>query len=352
MIFTSSIEAPTIIKSFFIVIALIMFRNFITNIIIKIIRKLADKYNLKNVALIVDSVEKTLLNFITYSAVYLGLIVFPFNASIYLFINRIYRALIIITVTQGLLKIITSYSEVLNGNYLEDTQNGKAQMAKTVFPILSKLVKAVIIIIAVVAIAVEFNFKQLSSILAGLGIGGAALALASQDIIKNFFGGFVILTDKSFSVGDWIKVDSFEGTVEELGLRSTKIRTIEKELVVVPNSRFSDREVINFSIRENRRVSFTLGAAYGTPPEKLKKLIDSIKDMLDSHSMIKQDSALVKLSNLGASSLEIAVQYLTNTADYKEYMEIKNDINFRIIDIFNEENIEFAFPSMSIYMNK
>ena len=185
-----------------------------------------------------------------------------------------------------------------------------------------------------------------------MGIGGAALALASQDIIKNFFGGFVILTDKSFSVGDWIKVDAFEGTVEELGLRSTKIRTIEKELVVVPNSRFADREVINFSIRENRRVSFVLGVSYETPTEKLKILIDNIKNMLDSHLLVKQDSALVKLSNFGSSSLEIAVQYLTNTADYKEYMEIKNDINFEIIDIFNKENIEFALTSMNVYMNK
>lgn len=350
MILTGSIEASTIIKSFFIVMALMMFRNFITNIIIKLIRKLTDKYNLKNIALIVDSVEKTLLNFITYSAIYLGLIVFPFNASIYLFINRMYRTLIIITVAHGLLKVVTSYSEVLNSNYIHD--NEKTQMTKTVFPIMSKLIKAVIIIIAIVAIAVEFNFKQLSSILAGLGIGGAALALASQDIIKNFFGGFVILTDKSFSVGDWIKVDAFEGTVEELGLRSTKIRTIEKELVVVPNSRFADREVINFSMRENRRVSFVLGIVYGTSPEKLKRLIDSIKNMLDSHPMVKQDSTLVKFSNFGSSSLEITVQYLTNTADYREYMEIKNDINFKIIDIFNEEGIEFAFQSMSIYMNK
>lgn len=349
---TGSIEAPEIIKAFFIVAALLMFRNFITNIIIKLIRKLTDKYNLKSIALIVDAIENTLLNFIAYSAVYLGLMVFPFNASIYLFINRVYRTLIIVTVARGLLRVVTSYSEVLNSNYLKDGQNEKAQITKTVVPLMSKLVKAVIIIIAVVAIAVEFNFRQLSSILAGLGIGGAALALASQDIIKNFFGGFVILTDKSFSVGDWIKVDTFEGTVEELGLRSTKIRTIDKELVVVPNSRFADREVINFSIRENRRVSFILGISYTTSTEKLRMLIESIKNMLDSHSGVKQDSAIVKLSDFGPSSLEISVQYLTNTSGYKEYLDIKNDVNFKIIDIFNRESIQFAYPSMNIYTGK
>lgn len=352
MILTKSLEATTILKSFFIIIALLMFRNFIATTIIKLIRKLTEKYNLKNIALIINSIERPLINFITCTAIYLGLIVFPFNASIGMFINRVYRTFIIITVTQGLLRTVTSYSDVLNNNYLKDIQNGKAQMSKTIFPILSKLIKTIIIIIAVVAIAVEFNFKQLSSILAGLGIGGAALALASQDLIKNFFGGFVILTDKSFSVGDWIKVDSFEGTVEELGLRSTKIRTIDKEIVIVPNSRFADREVINYSIRENRRVSFTLNIAYKTPSEKIKSAMYKIKDLLNSHIDVTENSSLVKFSNFGQSSMEITVQYITNTADYTKYMEIKNDINFKIIDIFNEEKIEFAYPGMSIYMNK
>lgn len=352
MIFISSIEVATIIKSFFIVVALLMFRNFITNIILKLIKKIIEKLKLKNIALIIDSIEKPLLNFFTYTAVYLGLIVFPFNASIFLLINRIYRTCIIISVTQGLLGIVTAYSEVLNTNYLQNSKDEKMQMTKTVFPILSKLIKGIIVIIAVLAIAMEFDFRQLSSILAGLGIGGAALALASQDLIKNFFGGFVILTDKSFNVGDWIKVDSFEGTVEELGLRSTKIRTVGKEVVIIPNSRFADREVINYSIRENRRESFVLGAVYGTESEKLKSAISKIKNMLDNHPMVKADSALVKFAGFGQSSLEIVVQYLTNTADYSEHMEIKNDINFKIIDIFNEESIEFAFQSMSVYMKK
>lgn len=351
MIFTESVEVEAIIKSIFIVIAIIMFRHFITNIIIKLIKKITEKYNLKNIALIVDSTEKPILNFFTYTAFYLALLVFPFTASINLFINRVYRTLIIIIVSQCLLRLVNAYSNVLTDSF-QQAKDGKTQMSKTVFPIVSKLIKTVIIIMAVVAIAVEFNFKQLSSILAGLGIGGAALALASQDLIKNFFGGFVILTDKSFSVGDWIKVDSFEGTVEELGLRSTKIRTIEKELVIVPNSRFADREVINYSIRENRRANFTLGVVYGTSSEKMKSAIDKIKNMLESHPMVKDDSALVKFSNFGPSSLDIVVQYLTNTANYIEYMEVKNDINFKIVEIINDEGIEFAFPSMSVYMNK
>jgi len=147
-------------------------------------------------------------------------------------------------------------------------------------------------------------------------------------------------------------VDSFEGSVEEMGLRSTKVRTFDQELVIIPNSRFADREVINYSIRENRRVSFKLGAAYGTEPEKLKNAIEKIKSMLDSHPNVEENSALVNFSEFGQGTLDITVEYLTKTSAYIEYMDIKNDINFKIIDVFKEEGIEFALPGMSIYMNQ
>lgn len=348
MVFVGKVEIETVIKSFFIVMAFLMFRSIITNIIIKLVRKIIKRYNLKKIILVIDSIEKPLLDFFTYTAFYLALLVLPFNNSIRLFINRVYRTCIIILVTQCLLKIVTAYTDTFSDNAI----GKKTQIGKTAFFHLSKVIKAVIIIMAVVAAAAEFNFKQLSSVLAGLGIGGAALALASQDLIKNFFGGFVIIADKSFGIGDWIRVDSFEGSVEEMGLRSTKVRTFDQELVIVPNSRFADREVINYSIRENRRVSFKLGAAYGTEPEKLKNAIEKIKSMLDSHPNVEEDSALVKFSEFGQSSLDITVEYLTKTSAYIEYMDIKNDINFKIIDIFKEEGIEFALPGMSIYMNQ
>ncbi len=352
MILTTNIEIAILIKVLLIVVAMLLFRHFITNIIIKIIRKMTERYNFKNIALIIDSIEAPLLNFFTYTAIYLALLVIPFNVYIFVFINKVYRTCIIITTTQCLLRIVNAYSLIISNSYVKDFKEDKAIVSKTMFPLLYKLIKSIIVIIAIVAIAVEFDFKQLSSILTGIGIGGAALALASQDLIKNFFGGFVILTEKSFNVGDWIKIDSFEGAVEELGLRSTKIRSIDKELVIVPNSRFADREVINYSRRENRRANFTLGAVYGTSSEKMKNTIIKIKDMLESHPMVKENSSLVKFSNFGPSSLEITVQYLTNTANYIEFMDIKNDINFKIMDIFKEENSEFAFPSMSVYMSE
>lgn len=350
IIFIEQVNLNTVIYSLVIIFIFLMFKNVITNIIIKLIKKISDKYKLKGITLIVESIEEPLKRFFTYTGIYFALSILPFIPTISLFLNRVYRACIIISVTQGLLNIISAYSYLLNEGYY--SKDKKIQIPNTVFPLLFKIVKVLIIVIAVVAVAVEFNFKQLNSIIAGLGIGGAALALASQDLIKNFFGGFIVLTDKSFNIGDWIKVDSSEGTVEELGLRSTKIRTIDKELVIVPNAKFTDREVINYTMRKNRRASFTIGATYDTSSEKLLTVIDRIKEMLDSHPMVKEDSSIVKFDGFGDSSLNIAIQYLTNTSQYVEFLDIKNDINFNIMNICEEVGISFALPSMSVYMEK
>lgn len=348
--FTSTIYITSIIYSLIILFVFLLFKNVVTNTIIKLIKKLADKYNLKGIVLMIDSIEKPLRNFFLYTGIFIAVSVLPLIPSIKIFINRVYRTCIIISVSQCLLNLVSAYSVVINNTYIQ--KSGKVLLSKTLFPLLSKILKALIIVVAVVAIASEFNFKQLQSLLAGLGIGGAALALASQDLIKNFFGGFVVLSDRSFSVGDWIKIESNEGTVEELGLRSTKIRTIDKEIVVVPNAKFTDGAVINYTYRQNRRANFIIGITYNTSREKLQAVIDKIKSMLDSNPMVKRDSSLVKFDKFNTSSLDIIIQYLTNTADYNEFMYIKNDINFEIMRILEEEEVEFAFPSMSVYIEK
>lgn len=339
-----------IIYSLFIIFVFFMFKNVVTDLILKILKKTSYKYNLKILKIMIDAIEKPFRSFFIYTGFYCALYILPLNANIALFIYRVYRTCIIISLTQFLLNLVSSYSVILGDTYT--FKQGKVQISSTIFPLLSKIVKTVIVIIALVTIAMEFEFKQLNSLLAGLGIGGAALALASQDLIKNFFGGFIVLTDKSFNVGDYIQIDNTVGTVEELGFRSTKIRTIGKELIVVPNSKFTDREVINYSNRENRRASFTVGITYNTPSDKIKDIIEKIKLMLETHPKILKDSVLVKLDGFGESSINIVIHYLTDTAVYNEFMDIKDDVNFNIINIFEEEGISFALPSRRVYLEK
>lgn len=349
-LFVSEIYLATIIYALLILFVFLVLKNFVTKIIIKVLKKVSEKYKFKSISLMVDSLEKPLRSFFTYTGIYCALSILPLSSGFSIFIYRVFRTCITITIAQCLLNIVTAYSVVLNNTIIH--KEGKPPISKTLFPLLSKVIKVFIILLAIVAIASEFDFKQLNSILAGVGIGGAAIALASQDLIKNFFGGFIVLTDRSFNVGDFINVDSNEGTVEELGFRSTKIRTLGQELIVVPNSKFTDGAVINYTNRNFRRASFKVGATYNTSSEKLKTIIEKIKNMLDSHPMVKENSALVKFDNFSSSSLEILVQYMINTGDYSEYMSVKDEINFKIMDLFEEENLSFAFPSLSVYMEK
>lgn len=348
--YIENLDIVTIFYSLIIFLTFLLLKNFATKLIIKFSKKISERYKCKTFALMADTLEKPLNNFFTYTGIYCALYILPLSSGLYALLYKIFRTCIVITVTQCILNIVTAYAVVLNSNVIN--QEGKPPVLKTLFPILYKVIKVLIVILAVIIIAAEFDFKQLNSILAGIGIGGAAIALASQDLIKNFFGGFVVLTDKSFHVGDYISVDSNEGTVEELGFRSTKIRTLEQELIVVPNSKFTDRAVINYSKRNLRRASFRVGATYDTQADKLKNLITKIKDMLDEHPMVKENSSLVRFDKFGPNSLEILVQYLINTGDYELYMNIKDEINFKIMDLFEREGVSFALPSMSIYMEK
>lgn len=349
-LFIDEIYFTTVIYALMTLFGFLVLKNFVAKIIIKFLKKIAEKYKFKSILLMVDSLEKPLSNFFSYAGIYCALSILPLNSGLSLFIYRVFRTCIIITITQCLLNIVTAYSVVLNNTIIQ--KEGKPPLSKTLFPILYKVINVFIILLAIVAIALEFDFKQLNSILAGVGIGGAAIALASQDLIKNFFGGFIVLTDKSFNVGDFINIDSNVGTVEELGFRSTKIRTLDQELIVVPNSKFTDGAVINYTKRNLRRVSFKVGATYDTSSEKLKIIIERIINMLNTQPMVKENSAFVKFDNFSPNSLEILIQYMVNTGDYGEYMNVKHEINFKIIDLFEAEDISFAFPSVSVYMEK
>lgn len=346
-IFTGEIRLGTLIAALVILLVFELFKNVFIKIITGLMRKLSERYKLRALGFLVEALEKPLKSFFAYTGVYFALALLPFRASIALFLYRLFRSCIIITAARVLLNVVNLYSVAA-----PDTPGDRISISKTIFPLISKVVKVLIIIVAAVAIAAEFEFRQLNSLLAGVGIGGAAIALASQDMLKNFFGGFVVLTDKSFEVGDFINVGGSEGTVEELGLRSTKIRTLEQELIVMPNAKFADGAVINYSRRQLRRASFTLGATYGTSAEAIRTVISRIKSMLENHPDVKDGSPLVKFENFGASSLNIRVQYLIDTSDYGKYMSVMDEINFSIMDIFETEGVSFAFPSMSLYMEK
>ncbi len=211
-----------------------------------------------------------------------------------------------------------------------------------------KALKVFVLALGLVAVLQTFGIN-VSAFIASLGLGGLAFALAAKDTAANLFGGFAILTDNIFKIGDWIKVGSVEGIVEDIGMRTTKIRAFDKRLIVVPNATIANSAVDNFSRRDRRRIKMRIGLTYGTSTQTMQKILKEIREMLQNHPHIHKEPLFVYFDEFGASSLDLFFYLFTKTAVWEEYLKIREDINLKIIEIVQRNGSDFAFPSQSIY---
>lgn len=188
------------------------------------------------------------------------------------------------------------------------------------------------------------------TLVAGLGIGGIAIALAAQNILGDLFNYFVIFFDRPFEVGDFVTVDDKRGTVEHIGIKTTRLKSISGEQLVVSNSDLTKSRIHNFKRMQRRRIVFTLGVTYQTPAEKLEKIPGIIQAIVEDHALATPDR--VHFAGFGDFSLNFEVVYFVESAEYIEYMNIQQDINLRIYRAFAAEGIEFAYPTQTIFVAK
>ena len=218
-------------------------------------------------------------------------------------------------------------------------------------PIIRKSLRVTVVILVLVQIAQILSDKPITSIIAGLGIGGLALALAAQDTVKNFFGSVVLFVDKPFEMGDRIVVDGQDGSVEEVGLRSTKIRTLDGHLVTIPNGELANKLIRNIGKRPYIRRVANITITYDTPPEKIDRAIQIIKELLNNHEGMHPDfPPRVFFNEFNADSLNILVIYWFHPPEYWAYLEFTEKFNKELFRRFNEEGIEFAFPTQTLYL--
>ncbi|WP_456433550.1 mechanosensitive ion channel family protein [Nitratifractor sp.] len=211
-----------------------------------------------------------------------------------------------------------------------------------------------LLIVALGIISLLYNFGvNVTAFVASLGLVGMAFALAAKDTAANLFGSIALMLDQSIKVGEWIRVNGVEGIVEDIGMRTTKIRTFEKSFVVVPNSIVANSNIENFSRRGIRRIKMVVGLTYDTMPTQIRAITEAIRAMLASHPGIAHDQTLlVRFDRFGDSALGIFVYTFTNTSDWEKYLEIREDVHIRIMEIVREHGSDFAFPSQSIYVEK
>ncbi|MEX2008444.1 MAG: mechanosensitive ion channel family protein [Candidatus Spechtbacterales bacterium] len=191
---------------------------------------------------------------------------------------------------------------------------------------------------------------NVTSIIAGLGIGGIAIALAAQNILSDLFSSFSIAFDKPFEPGDFIVVGETSGTVQRIGLKTTRIQSLEGEEIILPNAQLTDARVQNYGRMEQRRVRFALGVEYATPQEKLRRIPDLVRSTVESANNTRFDRSHFKV--FGDSALEFENVYYVRSGDYAEYMDINQEVLLNLNEALNREGIMVAFPTRTVHVAK
>ena len=218
-------------------------------------------------------------------------------------------------------------------------------------PVIRKSLRVTVVVLLLVQVAQILSDKPITSIIAGLGIGGLALALAAQDTIKNVFGSIVLFVDKPFEMGDRIVVEGHDGPVTEVGLRSTKIRTLDGHLVTVPNGELANRIIQNIGKRPYIRRIADLTITYDTPTDKVDRALEIVKEILHNHEGMNEEfPPRVFFNEFNAASLNIRAIYWYHPPDYWMFMDFSERFNKEVFRRFNEEGIEFAFPTQTLYL--
>jgi MscS family membrane protein len=267
------------------------------------------------------------------------------------------RALLILLVA---VKFLAAFSAVWAAYRLVDllaaqliarADRTESKVDDVLFPLIPKTLKIFITVIGGVFIADNMNI-DVTSLLAGLGLAGMAFALAAKDLVQNLFGSVTVLMDRTFSVGDWIKLEDVEGTVETIGFRSTRIRTFYNSMITIPNAKFITASVDNMGERVYRRYSAHLGLTYDTPADKIEAFCEGIRELVRQHPYMRKDYFHVYFNGYGPSSLDILVYVFWRVPNWGTELRERHRFLLDILRLANRLEVEFAFPTQTLYMQR
>lgn len=242
-------------------------------------------------------------------------------------------------------------TDIFSDYFTEKARHTESKYDDLLVPLLRKSVKIFILAFGLVFIADNLNV-DISSLLTGLGLGGLAFALAAQDMVKNLFGSLTVLLDKPFHVGDWVKIGDLEGTVEEVGFRSTRIRTFYNSLITMPNSNLISTAVDNLGARTYRRWSTMLSLTYDTPPEKFEAFCEGIRELVRRHPDTRKDYFHVYANEFGAASLNVLLYVFFRTPGWPEELKARHALFLDILRLAREIGVEFAFPTQTLHVHR
>lgn len=308
----------------------------------RIVKKLTAKTKTKLDDIMVDMLEEPIVLIVTIIGVWFAIGRLSFPENIMDVIDNIYMVMIALTITWLMARLVDA---IIKEYVVPITKKTKGDFDDQIIPIIRKAIRAAIWIMGII-IAMNNAGYNVGALLAGLGIGGIALAMAAKDTVANFFGGVTIFTDKPFTINDRVKINGFDGTVTEIGIRSTRLKTLENRIVTIPNSKFTDGMVENVSSEPHRKVVLKLGLVYETTASKIQNGMKALQTIVDENEDLEENT-VISFNEFGDFSLGILfIYYIKKGADI---MGVQTAVNLEVKRRFEEFDIEMAFPTQTVY---
>ena len=308
-----------------------------------IVKRLTRKTETKFDDILIDMMEEPLVMAVITLGIWSGLSRLNFSEKIDLLIRHGMHAVVILAVTWMIVRLLDALIEQYVVPMAEKSETDLDDM---ILPVLRKTTKFMVWALGVI-VALNNAGIEIAPLIAGLGIGGLALAMAAKDTVANVFGGFTIFTDKPFKVGDRIKIDDFDGAIYEIGLRSSRLRTLEGRVITIPNSKLVDSMIENVSEEPSRKVVLKLGLVYDVSAEQVKQAMELLRNIAASASNDLEEKVVVGFSGFGDSALELTfIYYIKSGADI---LGTQTYINLEILEQFAAEKLDFAYPTQTLY---
>jgi len=314
-------------------------------IIANVVKNLTKKTKTNLDDVLIETLEKPIIYSILIWGYWVAIHTVDLKSTLLFFLQGVASVSIILTLTSIVSRVFDALVTEIVQPYVEKTEGGADNY---MLPIIRKVTKAIIWAFGVIIGLDNIGF-DITAMIAGLGIGGLALALAAQDSVKNIFAGVMIFLDKPFKIKDRIQIEGFDGVVEEVGLRSTRIRTLDGRIVTIPNSTFTDNSVVNVTSQPALKITLNLGLTYDTSEVDMQKGVDILKQIVADHSEILEPDCAVGFKDFGDFSLGILFLYYIKPDAH--WLDSQNTISKEVLKRFNEAGLDFAFPTQTL-LNK
>ncbi|HYJ11393.1 MAG TPA: mechanosensitive ion channel domain-containing protein [Polyangiaceae bacterium] len=261
------------------------------------------------------------------------------------FVHRVLRGLFLANLLWIFWRLVDVTAEIA----WDSTWSQEHAASRALIPLVRRVGKAVVGVVAAVLFLSALGYP-VTSLIGGLGIGGLALALASQKTVENLFGAFSLGIDQPFREGDFVRIEDVIGTVESIGLRSTKIRTLDRTLVSIPNGKLAEMRLETFAVRDRLRLACTVGLVYGTTAEQMRNVLEGLEGVLRAHPKIWPDTVMVRFKELAASSLDVEVMAWFTTSDWQEFLVIRQEALLAFMSVVEQAGTSFAFPTQTVHV--